>query len=173
MGACYNDDKEYSTNTLDDQNGKKNGTMILECEMTFLVKEKHAMLHVSTRSLSATGMAITKIEEAPPEEIREIKDNPPEPIKLDWDSEPVINLLDPEQFHEHYQELAPTKEEQDCASELESTFNPDSNSDNDNNENNSSSFTPNSNENYNDSNFDLNPKTFIAFSDLTKKQEFK
>ncbi|KAG9295504.1 hypothetical protein G9A89_013533 [Geosiphon pyriformis] len=33
--------------------------------------------------------------------------------KLDWDAEPIINLLDPEQFHKHYQELAPTREEQE------------------------------------------------------------
>ncbi|KAG9301717.1 hypothetical protein G9A89_016788 [Geosiphon pyriformis] len=28
-------------------------------------------------------------------------------------AEPIINLLDPEQFYEHYQELAPTREEQE------------------------------------------------------------
>ncbi|KAG9295744.1 hypothetical protein G9A89_008972 [Geosiphon pyriformis] len=37
----------------------------------------------------------------------------PEPLELDWDTEPIINLLDLEQFHEHYQELAPTREEQE------------------------------------------------------------
>ncbi|KAG9289658.1 hypothetical protein G9A89_014393 [Geosiphon pyriformis] len=58
-------------------------------------------------------MAITKIEEALSEEIREIKNNSPELIELDWNPEPVINLLDLEQFHEHYQELAPTREEQE------------------------------------------------------------
>ncbi|KAG9303705.1 hypothetical protein G9A89_018602 [Geosiphon pyriformis] len=64
-------------------------------------------------------MAMAKIEGASPEEIREIKNNPPEPIELDWDPEPVINLLDPEQFHEHYQELAPTREKQEqCLEQL-------------------------------------------------------
>ncbi|KAG9295313.1 hypothetical protein G9A89_021244 [Geosiphon pyriformis] len=58
-------------------------------------------------------MAITKIKGATPKEIRKIKNNPPEPIELDWDPEPVINFLDPEQFHEHYQELAPTREKQE------------------------------------------------------------
>ncbi|KAG9286080.1 hypothetical protein G9A89_022757 [Geosiphon pyriformis] len=58
-------------------------------------------------------MAIAKIERATPKEIREIKNNPPELIELDWDSEPVINLLDLEQFHEHYQKLTPTREEQE------------------------------------------------------------
>ncbi|KAG9304187.1 hypothetical protein G9A89_019749 [Geosiphon pyriformis] len=50
--------------------------------------------------------------EAMPEEIKTIKDNPPEPLELDWDAELIINLLDPEQFYEHYQELASTREEQ-------------------------------------------------------------
>ncbi|KAG9304841.1 hypothetical protein G9A89_020532 [Geosiphon pyriformis] len=58
-------------------------------------------------------MALVKTEEASPEEIKMIKDNSPEPLKLDWDAEPIINLLDPEQFYEHYQELASTKEEQE------------------------------------------------------------
>ncbi|KAG9307618.1 hypothetical protein G9A89_023183 [Geosiphon pyriformis] len=57
-------------------------------------------------------MALAKIEGTSLEEIRTVKNNSPELIELDWDSEPVINLLDPEQFHEHYQELAPTKEGQ-------------------------------------------------------------
>ncbi|KAG9286682.1 hypothetical protein G9A89_012232 [Geosiphon pyriformis] len=57
-------------------------------------------------------MAFARIKGAMPEEIKTIKDNPPEPLELDWDAEPIINLLDPEQFHKHYQELAPTKEEQ-------------------------------------------------------------
>ncbi|KAG9294585.1 hypothetical protein G9A89_008064 [Geosiphon pyriformis] len=58
-------------------------------------------------------MAIAKIEEALPEKIREIKNNPPEPIELDWNPEPVINLLDSEQFYEYYQELVFTREEQE------------------------------------------------------------
>ncbi|KAG9286373.1 hypothetical protein G9A89_014539 [Geosiphon pyriformis] len=58
-------------------------------------------------------MALAKIEKAMPKEIKTIKDNPSEPLELDWDAEPIINLLDPEQFHEHYQELAPTKKEQE------------------------------------------------------------
>ncbi|KAG9301803.1 hypothetical protein G9A89_003190 [Geosiphon pyriformis] len=57
-------------------------------------------------------MAITKIKEASSEKIRTIKNNSPELIELDWDPEPVINLLDPEQFHKHYQELASTRKEQ-------------------------------------------------------------
>ncbi|KAG9306551.1 hypothetical protein G9A89_004748 [Geosiphon pyriformis] len=58
-------------------------------------------------------MAIAKIESASPEEIRTIKNNPPEPIKLNWDTEPVINFLEPEEFYEHYQKLASTREKQE------------------------------------------------------------
>ncbi|KAG9291646.1 hypothetical protein G9A89_022065 [Geosiphon pyriformis] len=58
-------------------------------------------------------MATTKIEGALPEEIWTIKNNPPEPIELDWDAEPVINFLEPEEFHEHYQNLAPIRKEQE------------------------------------------------------------
>ncbi|KAG9290056.1 hypothetical protein G9A89_010362 [Geosiphon pyriformis] len=82
-------------------------------------------------------------------------------------------------FHEHYQHLAPTREKQEqhlehnCTLELESTFNPNSNSDNNNDENNSFSFILNSNEIYDNSNFDSNPETFITLLDLTKKQELK
>ncbi|KAG9292604.1 hypothetical protein G9A89_006976 [Geosiphon pyriformis] len=56
-------------------------------------------------------MAMTKIERTLPKEIRKVKNNPPELIELDWDPEPVINLLDPEQFYKYYQELALTREE--------------------------------------------------------------
>ncbi|KAG9298978.1 hypothetical protein G9A89_020291 [Geosiphon pyriformis] len=58
-------------------------------------------------------MTITKIEGATSEKIREIKNNPPEFIELDWDAESVLNSLEPEEFHEHYQNLALTREEQE------------------------------------------------------------
>ncbi|KAG9290539.1 hypothetical protein G9A89_020909 [Geosiphon pyriformis] len=58
-------------------------------------------------------MTIAKIEGVTSEEIREIKNNPPEPIKLDWNAEPAINSLEFEEFHKHYQNLAPTREEQE------------------------------------------------------------
>ncbi|KAG9294459.1 hypothetical protein G9A89_001964 [Geosiphon pyriformis] len=53
-------------------------------------------------------MTIAKIEGVSPEEIRTIKNNPPEPIELNWNAEPVINFLELEEFHEHYQNLAST-----------------------------------------------------------------
>ncbi|KAG9290346.1 hypothetical protein G9A89_007077 [Geosiphon pyriformis] len=118
----------YQWNALNIQNKKKNETMnhawlveklfwIKEYRMTFLDEEEHMTNHTpSGDKLSNVWtnvhMMMTK-SGVTPEEIKTIKDNPLEPIELDWDSKPVINLLDPEQFHKHYQELAPTREEQE------------------------------------------------------------
>ncbi|KAG9287482.1 hypothetical protein G9A89_023854 [Geosiphon pyriformis] len=64
-------------------------------------------------------MAIAKIKKTSPKEIRMIKNNPPESIELNWNSKPVINLLDPKQFYKHYQELVPTREKQaQCLEEI-------------------------------------------------------
>ncbi|KAG9293014.1 hypothetical protein G9A89_016376 [Geosiphon pyriformis] len=64
-------------------------------------------------------MAFAKIQEASLEEIKEVKNNPSEPLELDWDEKPVINLLEPEKFHEHYQTLASTREEQEqCLAQI-------------------------------------------------------
>ncbi|KAG9307376.1 hypothetical protein G9A89_017205 [Geosiphon pyriformis] len=82
------------------------------CQYTILISnwvKKKTPIEATWRR----AMAITKIEGALPKEIRTIKNNPPEPIELDWDAEPVINFLEPEEFHEHYQNLAPTREEQE------------------------------------------------------------
>ncbi|KAG9287476.1 hypothetical protein G9A89_023848 [Geosiphon pyriformis] len=138
-------------------------------------------------------MALVKIKGATPEKIKTIKNNPPEPLELDWDAEPIINLLDLEQFHEHYQELAPTREEQEQRLEqlnCDLIYNPpprmiymipeeeepissctsesespiNQDSNPDNNDdNNGSSSVQNGNDNDNDSNSDIN-------SDLNYKQ---
>ncbi|KAG9288276.1 hypothetical protein G9A89_021307 [Geosiphon pyriformis] len=60
-----------------------------------------------------------------------------------------------------------------CTSELESIFNPNSNFDNDNDENNSSNSIQNDNKNINDLDSNSNPKIYIVFPDLFKKQELK
>ncbi|KAG9305935.1 hypothetical protein G9A89_016588 [Geosiphon pyriformis] len=60
-----------------------------------------------------------------------------------------------------------------CTSESELTFNPDSNSNNDDAKNNGSSFTQYGNKNNNDSNSNSNSKTYITLLDLTKKQKLK
>ncbi|KAG9298070.1 hypothetical protein G9A89_018153 [Geosiphon pyriformis] len=64
-------------------------------------------------------MALTKIEGVLQEKIRIIKNNTPDLIKLDWNPEPIINLLDPKQFYKHYSKLALIKEEQEqCLEQL-------------------------------------------------------
>ncbi|KAG9291367.1 hypothetical protein G9A89_003471 [Geosiphon pyriformis] len=60
-----------------------------------------------------------------------------------------------------------------CASELKSIFNPDSNSDNDDNKNTSSSSAQNNNKNNNNLDSNSNSETYIALLDLTKKQKLK
>ncbi|KAG9286160.1 hypothetical protein G9A89_010174 [Geosiphon pyriformis] len=117
-------------------------------------------------------MAIVKIEGALPKEIREIKNNPPESIELNWDPEPY-DLIYNSPIRMIY--TIPEEEEpiSSCASELESIFNPDSNSDNNNDKNNGSSSAQNDNKNNNDSDSDSNPKTFITLPDLTKEQKPK
>ncbi|KAG9287464.1 hypothetical protein G9A89_023836 [Geosiphon pyriformis] len=128
MDACYalNFIATHATlNGLNDQKDKKNRTTnhawlvaklssTKKCGMTFLGEEKHVTNYkCSYNDDKIWQMALTKIEKVLPEEIKMIKNNPPKPIKLNWNSKPVINFLDPEQFYEHYQELAPTWEEQE------------------------------------------------------------
>ncbi|KAG9292873.1 hypothetical protein G9A89_016235 [Geosiphon pyriformis] len=184
MGTCCGNNKEYSTDN----------EPCLACGETFLNEEiwnnipgqRGTCNESSIKCLNRCPhdnkiwqMALAKIEGATPEEIKTIKDNPSEPIELDWDSEPVINLLDLKQFYEHYQKLAPTKEEQEqyCALESESVPNPNSDSNNDNNKNNSFSSIQNGNNNDNnsnsDSNSDSNYEQYIVLPNLTKKQELK
>ncbi|KAG9307009.1 hypothetical protein G9A89_003060 [Geosiphon pyriformis] len=231
MGACCGDNEEYHTATKQE---KWNNQPCLVCEEILLDKEiwNNIPRHRGTCDVCPHDddkiwrMAITKIERVTPEEIREIKNNPPEPIKLDWDTEPVINSLEPEEFYEHYQNLALTREKQEqwlaqlntrlcchclifsdfeycddcdliynpppcmiymipekkepissCTSELESSFNSDSNFNNNDDENNGSSFIQNGNDNDNninsDSNSDSNYEQYIALLDLTKEQKLK
>ncbi|KAG9294651.1 hypothetical protein G9A89_008130 [Geosiphon pyriformis] len=97
-----------------------------ECETTFLVKEKCVTLHASTQSLSVTGyphnedkiwqMANAKVEGTTPSKILEIKNNPPKPVNIILVPNPNAFFdieTNPEDFHEHYQNLALTREEQE------------------------------------------------------------
>ncbi|KAG9286503.1 hypothetical protein G9A89_014669 [Geosiphon pyriformis] len=61
-------------------------------------------------------MANAKVKEAMPSKILEIKNNPPEPVNivLISNSEVFLDIeTDSEKFHEHYQNLALTREEQE------------------------------------------------------------
>ncbi|KAG9297007.1 hypothetical protein G9A89_008593 [Geosiphon pyriformis] len=60
-----------------------------------------------------------------------------------------------------------------CALELESVFNPDSNSDNDNDENTGSSSIQDGNKNINDLDSNSNPEIYIALPNLSKEQKLK
>ncbi|KAG9284833.1 hypothetical protein G9A89_003756 [Geosiphon pyriformis] len=119
MGACCADDKEYHTATKfychpcllecfgqPKRQGKWDNQSCLTCGKILL--DEGICPHDNDE---LWRMAITKIEGVTPEEIREIKNNPPEPIELNWNTEPAINSLEPKEFHEHYQNLAPTREE--------------------------------------------------------------
>ncbi|KAG9306828.1 hypothetical protein G9A89_005729 [Geosiphon pyriformis] len=133
MGACCGNDEEYHTATKQE---KWDNQPCLTCEETLLDKGMWNDIPGCGRTCNVScqytilisdwqldscphdddkiwRMPIAKIEVMTPKEIREIKNNPPEPIELDWDAKPVINFLEPKEFHEHYQNLAPTREEQE------------------------------------------------------------
>ncbi|KAG9304621.1 hypothetical protein G9A89_020185 [Geosiphon pyriformis] len=79
------------------------------CQYTIFIND---WVEKETPIEAAWRRAVQQLDSTLPEEIRTIKNNPPEPIKLNWNAEPVINFLKPEEFHEHYQNLASTREEQ-------------------------------------------------------------
>ncbi|KAG9299383.1 hypothetical protein G9A89_014032 [Geosiphon pyriformis] len=103
IGVCCGNDEEYQTATK---------FYCCACCVKHFERPKRQLDSCPHNDNELWQMAIAKIEGASPEEIRTIKNNPPEPIKLDWDTEPVINFLEPKEFHKHYQNLAPTREEQ-------------------------------------------------------------
>ncbi|KAG9296423.1 hypothetical protein G9A89_015015 [Geosiphon pyriformis] len=135
--ACCGDDEEYSTATRfychpcvlkhfgkPKRVGKWDNQPCLACRETLLDKGMWHDIPGHGRTCDVEyscphdddkiwRMATAKIEGASSEEIQTIKNNPPKPIELDWNAEPVINFLEPEEFHEHYQNLAPTREEQE------------------------------------------------------------
>ncbi|KAG9300356.1 hypothetical protein G9A89_009980 [Geosiphon pyriformis] len=132
MSACCGDDEEYSTATNREigQSAMLSlwRTCDILCQYTILISDwvkKGTPIEAAWRRAvqrlnsyphdndEIWQIALAKIKGATPEEIKMIKDNPPEPLELNWNTEPIINLLDPEQFHKHYQELAPTREEQE------------------------------------------------------------
>ncbi|KAG9307222.1 hypothetical protein G9A89_017050 [Geosiphon pyriformis] len=114
-----------SLNTLEDQNEETlldegmwhnilghGETCNVLCQYTILISDWVKKRTPIEATWQRAVMATTKIEGTLPEEIQTIKNNPPEPIELDWDAKPIINFLEPEEFHKHYQNLAPTREEQ-------------------------------------------------------------
>ncbi|KAG9298006.1 hypothetical protein G9A89_018834 [Geosiphon pyriformis] len=219
MGAWIAPDKDHwiakASGTTNHVSLVANNYLTKGCETTFLVEEEHVTLYATAwhRAINQLNgyphneneiwqMANAKVQEAMPSEILEIKNNSPEQVDIIFIPNPDAFLdieTNSEDFHEHYQNLAPTREEQkqwlaqlntplcdhclipcdfqycndSCTLELESIFNPDSNSNNDDNKNTGFSSVQYSNED--NSNLDSNPnsKTFIVLLDLTKKQELK
>ncbi|KAG9286365.1 hypothetical protein G9A89_014531 [Geosiphon pyriformis] len=226
MGACCGNDEEYSMTTKfyirpcifehfgrPKQVGKWDNQPCLACGETFLDEEMwhnisgHGGICNVLRAVQQLDsyphdddeiwqIALAKIKGTMPEEIKMIKDNLPESLELDWDAEPIINLLDLEQFHKHYQELycdecdliynppprmiytipEEKKPISSCASKSQLPINHDSNSNNDD-DNNGSSSVQKGNDNDNDSNSDTNSNVnyeqYIALPDLSKEQELK
>ncbi|KAG9288704.1 hypothetical protein G9A89_004323 [Geosiphon pyriformis] len=223
IGTCCSKDKEWTTATeyychpcifescgetlLDegmwkDNSGRGRGTPINDIWKRAL-RHLEKYLHDEDE---IWRMAYAMSKGATTEELREIKDNPlslPEPEYVQTFD--VFDNVedDPKKFHEHYQRLALTREEQEerlceliynpppriiymipekkepissCTSELESPLDSDSNSNNDDNNNGLSSIQ-NGNNNNNDSNsdpnFDTNYEQYIALPDLSKEQELK
>ncbi|KAG9289491.1 hypothetical protein G9A89_003650 [Geosiphon pyriformis] len=115
-------------NTSEDQNKLRNGTInyawlveklfqMKECGTTFLDEEEHTMKYAKYPhdKHELWRIAYVKTESATTSKLLEIKNN------LLFLSEPeyvqTFNIFgniedDPEEFHEHYQHLAPTREEQ-------------------------------------------------------------
>ncbi|KAG9299440.1 hypothetical protein G9A89_009392 [Geosiphon pyriformis] len=211
--------------------GKWDNEPCLECGITFLDEKKRVTLSINRLNgyphdeNKIWQMTNAKIEGVTPTEILKIKNNPPKPVNIVLI--PNLNtFLDieasPKKFHKHYQNLAPTREEQkqhlekintqlcdyclipcdfqycnecdliynppprmiymipkedkpmsNCASESESTFNPNSNFNNNDDENNGFSSTQYGNKNNNNSDSNSNPKIYIALSNLSKEQELK
>ncbi|KAG9284755.1 hypothetical protein G9A89_001125 [Geosiphon pyriformis] len=105
------------TNAIDIQSTKASGTtnhvslvansyLIKGCETTFLVKKEYVIWQ----------MANVKVQRAMPSEILEIKNNSPKQVDIILIPNPDIFLdikTNLEDFHEYYQNLALTKEEQE------------------------------------------------------------
>ncbi|KAG9297219.1 hypothetical protein G9A89_019500 [Geosiphon pyriformis] len=108
-------------NAMDIQSAKASGTM----NHVSLDVEQHSWLRRNMRHFIPNEiwrMANAKVQEAMPSEILEVKNNPPEQINIIL----VPNLdiffnikTNSEDFHEHYQNLAPTRKEQEkCLAQL-------------------------------------------------------
>ncbi|KAG9307865.1 hypothetical protein G9A89_003515 [Geosiphon pyriformis] len=160
----------------------REGTCDTLCQYTILISDWMSYDGYLHNEEKIWRMANAKVEGATPSEILKIKNNLPEPVDIIHIPNPdafMDKKTGPEDFHKYYQNLAPTREEQkhSCASELESPFNPDLNSDNNDDKNTGSSFIQIGNNNDNNSNSDSNsdPKyeQYIALPNLFKEQKLK
>ncbi|KAG9303533.1 hypothetical protein G9A89_018429 [Geosiphon pyriformis] len=96
MSACCGNDKKYQIATKFYCHSCLDNEPCLACEKTLLDEEMWN--DIPGRGETCNELSVKHLDGYP---------------------EPVINLLNPEQFHEHYQELAPTREEQkQCLKEI-------------------------------------------------------
>ncbi|KAG9285503.1 hypothetical protein G9A89_006491 [Geosiphon pyriformis] len=89
-----------------------NSYLTKRCETTFLVKKEHATLHAN----KIWRMVNAKVQEVIFSKILEIKNNPFEQVDIILipNSDVFLDIeTNPEDFHEHYQNLAPTRKEQE------------------------------------------------------------
>ncbi|KAG9294726.1 hypothetical protein G9A89_008205 [Geosiphon pyriformis] len=124
-------------NAMDIQNTKTSGTtnhvslvvnsyLMKGCGMTFLVEEEHRAINqlddYPHNEDEIWQMANAKVQGAMPSEILKVKNNPSEQVDIILVPNPDAFLdikTNPEDFHEHYQNLAPTREEQkECLAQL-------------------------------------------------------
>ncbi|KAG9295052.1 hypothetical protein G9A89_017846 [Geosiphon pyriformis] len=110
-------------NAIVTQRNRENGTMnnvllaansylMKECGTTFLVKKECAMLYVN----KIWGIVNAKVKGVMPSKILEIKNNLPKPVDIIFIPNPdaFLNIeTGSEEFYKHYQNLAPTKKEQE------------------------------------------------------------
>ncbi|KAG9304294.1 hypothetical protein G9A89_019856 [Geosiphon pyriformis] len=116
--------KDRASETMNHVSLVANSCLMKECETTFLVKEKRVTLCATISHLDGYPhnkdeiwwMANAKVKGTMPSEILEIKNNPLEPVNIILVPNPDAFFdieTNPEDFHKHYQNLAPTKEEQE------------------------------------------------------------
>ncbi|KAG9288251.1 hypothetical protein G9A89_021282 [Geosiphon pyriformis] len=127
MGAWVNDmttQKDKASGTMNHVLLAVNNYSMKKCGITFLVEKKCVTLRANTQSSSNKiwQMVNVKVEGTLPSKILEIKNNPPEPtdIVLVLNPDAFIDLENsPEEFHKHYQNLTPIREEQkQCLEEI-------------------------------------------------------
>ncbi|KAG9306359.1 hypothetical protein G9A89_018242 [Geosiphon pyriformis] len=111
--------KDKASETTNHVSLAANNYSTKECETTFLVKKEYGYLHDEDKIWQIVNV---KVEGTLSSKILKIKNNPSEPtdIVLVLNPDTFINLENsPEEFHKHYQNLAPTREKQkQCLEEI-------------------------------------------------------
>ncbi|KAG9291580.1 hypothetical protein G9A89_021999 [Geosiphon pyriformis] len=108
---CYDIQSAKTSKTMNYVSLVVNSYSMKRCEMTFLVEEEHIW-----------QIANAKVQGAMPSKILKVKNNPPEQVDIILIPNPDAFLdieTNSENFYEHYQNLAPTrKEQEECLAQL-------------------------------------------------------